>query len=217
MSFAEILTLRKRIAEKKAGSSQEPLKRMTKGEKGRFQREIEERAKDLYSRIGLLKETLDEDFKRCLNLGTDSEQVRWDQMPPMIADCFGPEFELQPEDITGFSISISDFYDSRTPGGSRCIDFRLYRRGHWWSHIGFGVTARSDYYGGNCAINCAADHGQQKEAREARIAFNEFIWGSESTGNKERNKLESSVRSLDLTNTFLNFMVGEMERQTEQT
>ena len=213
MSFARIETLRKRILEREVGSPQELLKEMTGDGRARLQREVEKRVISLHFRIGSLKEILDESFEGRLDLGTDPERIRWDQMPEKIAACFQPEFERQPEDITEFSISIREL-ELYAAASTRQVRLMLGQGDHWQRLVNLGVTTRPDYHGGPYFVYCSISHGQQKEAREA--GFNKFTWGSKLTGDRERNELKSRIRGLDLTDAFLEFTVGEMERQVGQ-
>ncbi len=201
MTFARIEALRNRLSGGGDESSQESL-----------QREVQGRAISLHCRIGRVKKILDENFGGFLNLGKDPEQICWDLMPEKIVTCFQPEFEFQRKDIDHFGLSISEISE----GDIRQINFRLSRKGRWWSFVSLGVTAKErDYYGGRCIVDSRTKHDQPEEAREAIVALRKFIWRGEPA-DREGGELEISIRSLDLSEALLIFMVGEMERQTEQ-
>jgi len=207
MSVEDISRIRDLLQRRKSEAPAE----MSKAERKRVVKEVRQKAEDLHSCLGMLHEVLTEGFKNHLPLGEDPEQINWELMPRMIANCFRPEFDFQPEDITAFYISVRD--DSTT--GNRQVGLRLDRENRWWSCLDLGTIVRKDYSGGLSHIHCLAPIGQKREAREAMKELDSSLWGEESKDTRGR-MLKRDVRELGLLEEFLGFVVGEMERQIEQ-
>lgn len=195
----------------------EPQIQLSNKEIKKLKGQVKENALDLHSRLGLFREILTKDrFNNRLNLGTDVESINWDAMPEDIANCFKPEFDYQPKEITDFYITTYD-----TNAGGLDIRLQLDRNDIWWSTISAGSVVQNmgniiggNYYSGDVFLHCYARHAQLKEAREAMDLLNESLWEKDQRHINSKN-MYHSLESLQIAESILEFSTAEIRRQVD--
>jgi hypothetical protein len=170
--------------------------------------DIRDKAIKLHSELGSLSEILNyPEIGGKLDLGTDPDQISWDKMPEGLAGCFRPEFDFQPDEISGFSVRSSE--DSST--GSRGLDFRMERNKFPWSSVTVDVYNRRDYKSGSVDAHCQSKHGQVKKARDAMDELEDRMWhaGSENVDSSFR----YGINSLNYVNDIMNYVGFEISKR----
>lgn len=103
-----------------------------------------------------------EPFNGRLELPTNPEEINWQHMGEALTACFKPEFEFQPEDITGFRLKYID----EPHISEKALEIALDRNGMWWSTVKIGMIVRKDWISPTIYAGCIAGPGQVKAARE---------------------------------------------------
>lgn len=181
----------------------------------KLSREIHTVAPDLFQRLQKFQELLKHKaVGGRIDLGADVETIPWESMPKELAACFKPEFGYQPEEITGFGITV----EGVTSNGAMSLNIDMQRNGRWWSYVRVGAIVREDYVSGSAYISCQSDQAQPKGARESMRKLNESLWRNDLTGKSDDKRLPQFVHgvlTLRFVDSVLKFAVGELERQVQ--